>query len=251
MRISISGTSCVGKTTLINDFVKVWPNYKIERYTYRDKLANHSKQSDKDTQWMILNSMIDELQKHDSSDHVIYDRCPLDNLAYSLWCNEKNIGGIDDAFISQCIPLVRESLKHLDIVFFIPLTKASPIPIVDNGTRETDPVYIEEIDNIIKAMVYEYQYNIDRTLFFPKDDCPGIIDIFGKPQERIYLIQQYLNADGDIIGAEGDTVLNPNNLEQLSQLLEQQQQAHSSETFEKQQINMLKDFVKSKKINTP
>lgn len=247
MRIAISGTSCVGKTTLINDFVKTWPNYTIEQFSYRDKIANHSKHSDKDTQWMILNNMIDELQKHDSSEHIIYDRCPLDNLAYSLWCNDKQVGGIDDEFISKCVPLVRESLRHLDILFFIPITKASPIAIVDNGTRETDPVYVEEIDNIFKALIYQYQHGLDKTSFFPKDDCPGIIDIFGRPHERIYLLQQYLNADGDIIGAEGDTLLNPDNLEQLSQLLEQQKQTHSSETFEKQQIQMLKDFVKKQK----
>lgn len=248
MRIAISGTSCVGKSTLIRDFCAVWPNYTNNQYGYRDKLKeSHSKQCDRDTQWMILNDMIDELQRHDATEHVIYDRCPLDNLVYTLWAHDKGQGNIDQEFVSKCIPLVRESLRHLDVIFFVPITRASPVTIIDNGTRETDPKYIEEIDNIFKALISQYQHNIERTKFFPQEDCPGIIEIFGKPQERIYLIKQYLNVNGDIIGEEGDTILNPDNLEQLESLLKQQQQAHASETFEKQQVAMLKDFVNKTK----
>lgn len=249
MRISVSGTANTGKTTLVNNFTEVWPNYTSVKFSYREKLKSltHSKSCTQETQWMILNSMIDEMQSHESSEHVIYDRCPLDNLVYSLWAFDKGDGDIDQAFIDKCIPLVRESMKFIDIAFFIPLTKASPIAIVDNGTRETDPVYIDEIDNLFKALINQYHHNMERTQFFPKDDCPGIIEIFGRPQERIYLIKQYLDTNGDIIGVEGDSILNPDNLEQLSQLLEGQQNALNSEKFEKQQINMVKDFVKKSK----
>lgn len=249
MRISVSGTANTGKSTLIKDFNEAWPNYTVAKFSYREQLKAlpHSKFCTQDTQWLILNSMIDEMQKHTPSDHVIYDRCPLDNLVYSMWAFDKGEGDIDKAFIDKCVPLVRESMKFLDIAFFIPLTKASPIAIVDNGTRETDPVYIDEIDNLFKAIINQYHHNIDRTQFFPKDDCPGVIEIFGQPRERIYLIKQYLDVNGDLIGAEGDSILNPENLDQLAELLEVQKSALASEKFEQQQINMVKDFVKKSK----
>lgn len=249
MRISVSGTANTGKSTLIKDFKEVWPNYTVAEFTYREQLKSlpHSKSCTQETQWMILNSMIDEMQKHSNSDHVIYDRCPLDNLVYSLWVFDKGEGDIDQAFIDKCVPLVRESMKFLDIAFFIPLTNAAPVAIVDNGTRETDPTYISEIDNLFKAIINQYHHNIDRTLFFPKDDCPGIIEVFGRPQERIYLIKQYLDVKGDLIGAEGDSILNPENLDQLAELLEVQKSALASEKFEQQQVNMVKDFVKKSK----
>jgi AAA domain len=249
MRISVSGTANTGKTTLIRDFNTTWPDYTVVKYSYRDVLKSmpHSKSCTQETQWLILNSMIDEMQKYSPTDHVIYDRCPLDNLVYSLWAFDRGEGDIDQAFIDKCIPLVRESMKFLDIAFFIPLTKASPIAIVDNGTRETDPVYIEEIDNLFKAIINQYHHHMDRTQFFPKDDCPGVIEVFGQPQERIYLIKQYLDVKGDLIGAEGDSILNPDNLEQLAELLEVQKSALASEKFEQQQINMVKDFVKKSK----
>lgn len=251
MRIAISGTANVGKSTLINDFLQEWPNYVSSKFSYRELLADkqlsHSKQSNKETQWMILNNMVDELQKYTSSDKVIFDRCPLDNLVYSLWQYDKKGSDIDETFISKCIPIVRESIKHLDILFFIPMTRSSPIDIVDNGKRETDPVFISEIDNIFKSIIDQYKFALEKTIFFPKDDCPGIIEIFGKPEERIYLIKQYLNEEGGLIGEEGGSVLEPNNVNQLFDLLEAQQEKLVSEKKEKHQTELVKKFLKKEK----
>ena len=38
MKIAIIGTSCVGKTTYINDFLKKWPMYESPQSSYREKL---------------------------------------------------------------------------------------------------------------------------------------------------------------------------------------------------------------------
>ena len=151
MRISVSGTTCIGKSTFVQDFCKHWTNYTSPRYSYRDELVKlpHSKTCTKDTQWLILNSMIDELQKHSAQDHVIFDRCPLDNLVYSMWAFDKGEGDLD--------------------------------------------------------------------------------------------------ASGDVIGAEGDSILNPENLDELEALLKQQQTASESEAFEKKQVQMLKEFVAATK----
>ena len=57
MRIAISGTANVGKTTLIKDFLKEWPDYTTPESTYRDLLPEegHSKDTTKETQEKILN----------------------------------------------------------------------------------------------------------------------------------------------------------------------------------------------------
>jgi predicted ATPase len=251
MRISISGTACQGKTTLIKDFINTWPKYTTPSETYRDAIKKgnypHSKNCNKEGQWAILNHMIDEMQKYTKDDKVIFDRGPLDCLVYTMWAYEKKSSDIDEAFINKIIPIVRESMKHLDVIFFVPITKASPVLIVNDGTRETDPVYIEEIDNLFKAMFFQYQHNLDRTPFFSAADCPAIIEIFGKPQERILLIQQYLNVEGEVIGEEGDQILNPNNIEELEKLVLEQAEADQKEKYLKKQQQMLKEFVKQTK----
>ena len=213
MRICVSGTNSMGKSTLIEDFVKEWPMHKSPEYTYRDIVKdNHTNRTTKDTQWKILNSMIDELQKHGSDDYVVYDRGPLDNIAYTLWAAGKNINDIDDKFVSKCLPLIRETIKLLDIIFFVPITKVATVEYdkegfeIDKKKGITDEIIREEVDNIFKALKYDWSENSE-TKFFDPDDKPAIIDVFGQPHERIQMIKWYLDVDGDLIGGEGDTPL--------------------------------------------
>ena len=86
------------------------------------KTCSHSSKTTKETQWTILNHMIDEMQKYDKDDFVIFDRCPLDNLVYTLWSYHKNTSDIDELFVEKCIPVIRESFRLLDIIFLVPIT---------------------------------------------------------------------------------------------------------------------------------
>jgi predicted ATPase len=227
MRIAISGAACQGKTTFINDFIKEWPKYTTPTESYRDvvKSKEHkiNKEVTKESQWSILNFMIDQLQKHgDKGNKIIFDRCPFDNLVYSLWGNVKNSAEFDDAFISKCIPLVCESMKYLDIIFFTPITKIAPVKIEDKEQRETDQEFITEIDTIFKSIIQQFQ-KTGASVFFPKDDSPGIVEIFGKPEERIQLARYYLNADGDLIGEEA-SIFNTLDEKEIQKLLAEQKE---------------------------
>lgn len=206
MRLSISGTAGQGKTTLLNDFLETWNMYETPKTTYRKHIKgkNHSKKTNKDIQWKILNTMIDEMEKYSEDDMVIFDRCPLDNLIYSMWSYHKGIGDIDEMFIEKCIPVVRESMHFLDIIFYTPITNVTQDEIEDDGKREVDEEYIKEIDNLFKAM-YSNWYQGD-TRFFPKEDRAAMIEIFGNPEERITLMKFYINEDGKMFGEE-DTLV--------------------------------------------
>lgn len=251
MRIAISGTANQGKTTLINDFLKQWPTYKYEEGSYRTLIKEqklpHSKKATKDGQWKILNSLVEDLQKYSKKDKVIFDRCPLDNLVYSLWACDKKQGKIDEKFISKCIPVVRESLKQLDIIFFLPITKVAPVTIEENGVRETDEIYVKEIDALFKSLNIQYRHGLGRTPFFPTDDCPAIIEIFGNPLERIQMIKWYLDVDGDLIGGDvnsPDNIFNPENLNEMASLLKSQKDLQQKEIALAQELGKIKDFVK-------
>jgi predicted ATPase len=207
MRLSISGTAAQGKTTLLNDFLKKWKMYETPKTSYRDIIkdtSGHSKETNKETQWAILNTMIDQLESYSDDSMVIYDRCPLDNLIYSMWAYHKDIGDIDELFIEKCIPIVRQSMHFLDIIFYIPLTNVTGDTIEDNGTRETDVEYIKEIDNLFKAMYANWASGDER--FFPKEDRSAMIEIFGSPEERIALMNMYIDDSGKMFGEE-DTLV--------------------------------------------
>ena len=263
MRIAISGSGNQGKSTLIKDFLAEWPQFETESETYRKKITSedlpHSKNTTKDTQWKILNHMIDEMQTFKSDDNIIMDRCPIDNLIYSLWAFEKGIGDIDKEFIDKCIPLVCESMKHLDIIFFLPITKAAPVKIVDDKMRETDPIYIKEIDNIFKMIGAQHHENNGRNPFFPKDDAPGWIEIFGQPQVRIAMIKQYLDVDGDLIGGTEESMnelVNPHDgqffnkdTQTMKDLIDEQRQTMDFEKELAHQKDQIKQMLGDKDID--
>lgn len=240
MRIAISGSACQGKSTLVNDFLKQWSMYKRSDESYRKAIKNdgikHSKQGTKDSQWKLLNCLLDDLQASSKDDYVIFDRCCLDNIVYSLWCNAKNSSDIDDEFIKKCIPLVQQSMHYLDIIFFLPITQVAPVPITEKEGRESDPEYIKEIDNIFKVISYGLNQT-GESPFFPKEDRPPIIEIFGTPEQRIEMLKLYINPAGDLID-EG-SVFSSENIEHMEQLLGVQKKIHKDEKEEQKIRNSI------------
>jgi hypothetical protein len=196
MKIAVIGTQCVGKSSYIKDFLKKWPMYRTPEKSYRDMLKEknlpHSMKATDETQKEILNFLIDQATEYSKKDFVILDRCVIDCLAYSSWLNLK--GELSDEFLDQQRIIVRETLKLYDILFFIPLTKAAPVEIQNDGFREIDPIFREEIDFIFKA--FQNSYHSGDGRIFPKDDSPAIIEIFGNAEERIKMTEFYITEEG-------------------------------------------------------
>jgi|TARA_R110000787_G_scaffold40970_1_gene101342 thymidylate kinase len=247
MRIAICGTANIGKSTLLQDFLQEWDMYGREVKTYRDVLNEkglpHSKQTTKESQKAILDYMVSTLKEFKKGDKVIFDRCPLDNLVYSMWAMSQEDNDIDEDFIDECIPIVREALTNLDIIFFIPITKQNKIEIKDNGDRETDEQYIKEIDSFFKVLQRHYHENPQDNPFFPRDDSPALIEVFGSKQERMQMIKLYIDAEGDLVGGDsGSDIFNPENLDMMEKLLESQNLSKKDEDEFKDQLEKIKNL---------
>ena len=218
MRIAVSGTANTGKTTFIKDFLGKWQSYTTPDKTYRDIITEknlpHSDKTTIDTQRAILDFQVLTQSQYKKTDNVIFDRCPLDNLVYSMWALNQEDSDIDEKFIDECIPLVRESMRNLDIIFFIPITKAAPINIENDGMRQIDEQYIKEVDFIFKEFQRRYSHQALEP-FFPQDDCPAIIEIFGSRQERLHLANLYIDNDGDAIEGDMESLIGKEALEGL------------------------------------
>lgn len=215
MRVAVIGTACVGKSTFINDFLNNWSGvYTKPDKSYRDVIQEqglkHSLETSADTQQQILDFMVDQHMQYTKQDCVIFDRCPIDNLVYSIHAYDKGETDIDDNFIEKCIPIVKESMRFLDVLFYIP--HDPNIPIVDDGFRETDENFIKEIDNMFKQVeAYSHQ---DGSIFFHYDDKPAVIKISGPPRERIRQASLYITDDGDAYKEE-DCEIDWNELSQF------------------------------------
>jgi len=209
MKIAVVGTSCIGKSTYIKDFLKKWPMYETPKNSYRDLIKEKNipcnREGTEESQRMILDFLAEQATQYSKKDDVIFDRCVLDNLAYSSWLHLN--GKVSERFLDETRILTRETLRLFDIIFLLPITKTSPVEVVEDDLRDTNPEFRIEIDNIFK--VFQQSYHQGDGRIFPKDDSPALIEIFGNPEQRIELTRLYLKEDGKPYSEEQSLIATP------------------------------------------
>lgn len=231
MRIAFSGAACTGKTTTIKAFVDKWQNYRFIQSDYRDlikKTKKHSKTATSKSQKEILDILCSDLLPYTFSDKVVFDRCPLDNLVYSLWNYEKLKKGFTEDFIKKSVEKVRDSMRNLDIIFLCTRDLMNPL-IESNGIRETDIEFINEIDNLFKAILKQFS-TPEGSPFFPKGDSPALIDIYGSTEERLAQISLYVTETGDAYD-EKNSIVDFNELLAMEGLIKEQKEELNKPKF--------------------
>jgi predicted ATPase len=228
MRIAISGCAASGKTTTIQHFLQRWPSYSLINSEYRTLIKDkkHSKETTPKLQSEILDILSKECEPYTLHQNVIFDRCPIDNLVYSMWCYGNNVKGFTDKFIEESILKTRKAMQYFDVIFIC--TRDLMPPIEDNGVREIDPKYVEETDNLFKAIINKYKKGAEELPFFEKNNAPAIIDIHGQPHERLAQIAMYVTEDGNMYG-EDQSLINLDELGEMTKLVREQQDALKNE----------------------
>jgi predicted ATPase len=243
MRISFSGSANTGKSTLVNAFLNKWPMYETPKTTYRDFIKDnnleHSSKTSDSTQLEILNWMLLDLEKYPKDSNVVFDRCPWDNLAYTLQGNANGI--ISDPIVAATISLVKKALSNIDIIFWI---KRNPkIAIVNDGMRDVDETFISQTETIFNDLFDQYCNNLESDIFYPKEDCPAIIQIDQYSiDDRLWFIDQYIDYKGDLIETT-TSILDPDNIDLLEQLINEQKDQIKQDA----QLKMLVDQIKNNK----
>jgi len=234
MRIAISGTAGQGKTTVIKDFLAVWNMYSTPTKSYRDiiveKNLQHSSNTTQETQQAVLDFMVEQLQTTDENSNIIFDRCPLDSVVYSMWMHGQDSKKISSKFIDDSIKKMQKSMKSVDIIFWIPYSES--IAIADDAMRDTNVDYIKDIDAIFKEIYMQSIYNEDFNLMV-KGERPPIIPIHGSRQNRIMMIADYVDLQGGSVEPDEEfmsQLSSPEGAEQLQQLIKQQKSALLDET---------------------
>jgi len=196
MRIAISGSHSLGKSTVVRDWLNSNPDYLWEDEPYRALSLNGPYEiAFQDESTRLHNGLqlfysISRVHRYSSmTDNVIFDRCPIDYLAYSQYTAETGKTDIDSDFVLSMVDAVRESLDHLDILAFVPSSIEWPVLIEEDGIRPLDVEYRDSVDLIFKKIYRENLYNLSPVFGNLK-----LIELIGDQTQRLHQIQEAIES---------------------------------------------------------
>lgn len=186
MRIAVSGTHFIGKSTLIEDFIKQHPDYKCEIEPYyelqNEKSMELSLEPSLDSLLEQLDFSIFQINESENEKNIIFDRCPVDFLAYAMCTLDQDDININDSEVVERFPDIKSALNNLDLIVFLPITKENSIEYT-----EENPAYRRLADKFFKKI-----YRDDICDIFPRYNHPKIIEIYGDRIVRLKNLESYL-----------------------------------------------------------
>jgi hypothetical protein len=195
MRIAVSGSHSLGKSTLVDDWVARHPQFIREEEPYR-ALGLHGPYQilfrDESTRLhngIQLYYSLSRVHRYAAqSDEVIFDRAPVDYLAYSQYTADAGSTDIDDAFVTSMTPAVIESLDRLDIIAFVPKSDEWPVEMEADGIRPTDHAYRDAVDAVFKQIYREGRYGV-----MTGDRHPLVVELVGSREDRVDQLARAVN----------------------------------------------------------
>ncbi|MDV3936917.1 hypothetical protein CMT78_03945 [Elizabethkingia anophelis] len=150
MRVAFTGSHRVGKTTLAEEIADNLPDYEFINEPYlqlEEEGYLFSEIPTLDDYIEQFNFSVEQLQN--SGDNVIFDRCPLDLLAYVYAVGKKkNIS----AFYEEMTTAIAE----IDLLVFVPIEKVDLI-----GCQESDlPNLRQEVNDILEDWIGDFSNEI-------------------------------------------------------------------------------------------
>ena len=192
MRIAVSGSHSLGKSTVVNDWVASRNDYIREEEPYRVLgLQGPYEILFREASTRLQNGIqlyysISRVHRYATSEQrVIFDRAPVDYLAYSQYTANQGLTDIDDAFVRSMLPAVKEALDHLDILAFVPQSEVWPVAMENDGIRPVDQSYRSEVDALFKQIYREGCFEI-----FPLKNGPLLIELVGPPEQRLLQLSE-------------------------------------------------------------
>ncbi len=174
MRIAVSGTHCTGKSTLINEFLRAHPDFVHEPEPYTvmvedlgEEFAAEPCVEDFHRQ---LEFNIDRLQQHAPGEKVIYERCPLDFLAY--------IDALDPKSTDTLLTSVSDAMRHLDLIVYLPLDDTAP--------DSEYPKLQKAVDRLLSAIVRDDEFGVLGSC------SAAIIEASGSTAQRLRIIESHI-----------------------------------------------------------
>jgi len=178
MRIAVAGSHSTGKSTLIAAFVAKRPEYVHEAEAYEALAADIDIVSDGPTpegMAALLEYTIAALSGHQSGACVVYERSPVDYLAYASASRRLWTPGVADDFLAKYRPVVQTAIRDLDMIALVPVVRGGPVV----GRPGEDERFRRRVDEHLRRAL------IDDDLDLFDGDAPIVVELPHVPEQQL------------------------------------------------------------------
>lgn len=183
MRVAVSGTHCCGKSTLIEEFLLGHADfahepepYAVLEEDYGEVFAAEPSAGDFYRQ---LEFNADRLRRYGSGDRVIYERSPVDFLAYLLALDDLRRDPEAAGLVDRSLGIVIDAIQLLDVIVFLPLDDKHRIAMPDSEFPELRTAVDYRLGGIFG--------DDDLSLF--SSHRPVILEVRGSTAERLRILE--------------------------------------------------------------
>lgn len=188
MRIAISGTHCCGKSTLIDEFLNLYPNFTHEPEAYEALQDEHGEtfpaNPGAEDYYRQLEYCVGRLKQYISGDCVIFERCPADYLAYMLALADLGLDPTAQLMSENSINIARRGMQELDTVAFLrPDDRLYELP------DEEDLKLRSTVDTKLEAILLDDEFDL------LANNHPLILEVSGTTTQRLQMLEAALRSN--------------------------------------------------------
>lgn len=177
MRIAVSGSHRVGKTTLAEALADALPSHELVPEPYylleEDGYEFPEMPSIEDFEHQLERSL---QCIHESGPDTIFDRCPLDIIGYLV--THQDAGAFR---LEEWMPRVREAVSTLDLIVFVPIEHPDRVAVDRSQARTRS-----DVDAALSEIVGDDTYGLEFEL----------ITVEGTPGARVRQVITHLQSSG-------------------------------------------------------
>jgi hypothetical protein len=179
MRLAISGSHATGKSTLIAAFLAKRPEYRHEPEAFEtlgdDVELGDSGEPTVEGLRTLLEYTVSAVESRASDACVVFERSPVDYLAYAAASREARRGSATAEFLSAQVPIVKASLRALDLIAYLPVS-----PDGLEGRAGEDAGFRRRVDRCLRRALLEDEHDL-----LDDPDAPAVVELPPQPEQRL------------------------------------------------------------------
>ncbi len=179
MRVAVSGSHSVGKSTLIAAFLSRHPEYAHEPEAFEvlgdDIDITEAGVPTPDGLRSLLEYTVSAVQAHAPQSRVLFERSAVDYLAYAAASRSAWGPHEPQEFLDAHTPIVKASIRHLDLVAYLPV-----IPVGVGARRDEDGRFRERVDLWLRRILLDDAYEL-----FAEEPAPSVVELPDTPDRQL------------------------------------------------------------------